>query len=147
MFKLWYDYAQASKVMFKILQPKLEQYVNQENSQADLERAGGGTSGQITNIHWVIKKGKTWKTSASIDYAKAFDYMNLKKLQKIVKEMGIPVHLTYLLRNLYADQEATVRFRQGKIDWFKIGIGVCQGCILPHCFVNLYAEYIFEMLD
>ena len=69
----------------------------------DLEKTGGGTRDQIANIHWIIekaKKEKTWKTSASIHYAKVFDYMNLNKPQKIVKEMGISVHLTYLLRNL-----------------------------------------------
>ena len=77
-----------------------------------------------------------------IDYAKAFDYVDHNKLWKILKEMGIPDHLTYLLRNLYAGQEATVRNGHETTDWFQIGKGVCQGYILsPHLF-NLYAEYI-----
>ena len=77
-----------------------------------------------------------------IDYAKAFDCVDHNKLWKILKEMGIPDHLTYLLRNLYAGQEATVRTGDGTIDWFQIGKGVCQGCILSPCLFNLYAEYI-----
>ena len=76
-----------------------------------------------------------------IDYAKAFDCVDHKKLWKILKEMGIPDHLTHLLRNLYAGQEATVRTGHGTTDWFQIGKGVCQGCILSPCF-NFYAEYI-----
>ena len=76
-----------------------------------------------------------------IDYAKAFDYVDHNKLQKILKEMGIPDHLTHLLRNLYARQEATVRTGHGTTDWFQIGKGVRQGCILSPCLFNLYAEY------
>ena len=76
-----------------------------------------------------------------IDYAKAFDSVDHNKLWKILKEMGIPDHLTCLLRNLYAGQEATVRTGRGTTDWFQIGKGVCQGCILSPCLVNLYAEY------
>ena len=79
-----------------------------------------------------------------IDYAKAFDCVSHNKLWKIRKEMGIPDHLTCLLRNLYAGQEATVRTRHGTMDWFKIGKGVCQGCILPSCLFNFYAEYIMR---
>ena len=79
-----------------------------------------------------------------IDYAKAFDCVDHKKLWKILKEMGIPDHLTYLLRNLYAGQEATVRTGQGTADWFQIGKGVLQGCILSPCLFNLYAEYIMR---
>ena len=79
-----------------------------------------------------------------IDYAKAFDYVNHSKLWKILKEMGIPNHLTCLLRNLYAGQEATVRTGYGTTDWFQIGKGVCQGCILSPCLFNLYAEYIMR---
>ena len=82
-----------------------------------------------------------------IDYAKAFDSVDHKKLWKILKEMGIPAHLTCLLRNLYAGQEATVRTGHGKTDWFQIGKGVCQGCILSPCLFNLYAEYIMRTLD
>ena len=79
-----------------------------------------------------------------IDYAKAFDCVDHNKLWKILKEMGIPDHLTCLLRNLYADQEATVRTGHGTTDWFQIGKGVYQGCILSPCFFNLYAEYILR---
>ena len=79
-----------------------------------------------------------------IDYAKAFDCVDHNKLWKILKEMGIPDHLTCLLRNLYAGQEATVRTRHGTTDGFQIGKGVCQGCILSPCLLNLYAEYIMR---
>ena len=79
-----------------------------------------------------------------IDHAKAFDCVDHNKLWKILREMGIPDHLTYLLRNLYADQEATVRTGHGTTDWFQIGKGVRQGCILSPCLFNLYAEYIMR---
>ena len=79
-----------------------------------------------------------------IDYAKAFDYVEHNKLGKILKEMGIPGHLTYLLRNLYGGQEATVRTGNGTTDWFQIGKGVRQGCVLSHCLFNVYAEYIMR---
>ena len=79
-----------------------------------------------------------------IDYAKAFDCVDHNKLWKILKEMGIPDHLTCLLRNLYAGQEATVRTGRGTTDWFQIGEGVCQGCILSPCLFNLHAEYIMR---
>ena len=79
-----------------------------------------------------------------IDYAKAFDCVDHNKLWKILKEIGIPEHLTYLLRNLYAGQEATVRTGHEKTDWFQIGKGVCQGCILSPCLFNFYAEYIMR---
>ena len=79
-----------------------------------------------------------------MDYTKAFDCVDHNKLWKILKELGIPDHLTCLLRNLYAGQEATVRTRHGKTDWFQIGKGVCPGCILSPCLFNLYAEYIIR---
>ena len=79
-----------------------------------------------------------------IDYAKSFDYVDHHKLWKIIQEMGLPDHLTCLLRNLYADQEATVRTRHGTTDWFQIGKGVCQGCVLLPCLFNFYAEYIMR---
>ena len=79
-----------------------------------------------------------------IDYAKAFDCVDHNKLWKILKKMGIPDHLTCLLRNLYEDQEATVRTGHGTTEWFQIGKGVCQGCILSPCSLNLYAEYIMR---
>ena len=79
-----------------------------------------------------------------IDYAKAFDCVDHNKLWKILQEMGIPDHLTCLLRNLYAGQKATVRTGHGTTDWFQVGKGVCQGCILSPCLFNLYAEYIIR---
>ena len=79
-----------------------------------------------------------------IDYTKAFDYVENNKLWKILKERGIPDHLTCFLRNLYADQEATVRTGHGTTEWFQIGKGVCQGCILSTCLFNLYSEYIIR---
>ena len=79
-----------------------------------------------------------------IDYEKAFDCVDHNKLWKILQEMGIPDHLTCLLRNLYTGQEATVRTGHGTTDWFQIGKGVCQGCILSPCLFNLYAEYIMR---
>ena len=90
-----------------------------------------------------LKKQEFQKNSfCFIDYAKVFDYMDHKKLWKILQEMRIPDHLTYLLRNLYAGQEATVRTGHGTTDFFQIGKGVRQGCILSPCLFNLYAEYI-----
>ena len=110
-------------------------------------RKGRGTKDQIANILWVIEKAREFHENiyfCFIDYAKAFDCVNHSKLWKILKEMGIPDHLTCLLRNLYAGQEATVRTGQGKTDWFQIGKGVRQGCILSPCLFNLYAEYIMR---
>ena len=105
------------------------------------------TRDQIANIHWIIKKGREFQKNiyfCFIDYAKAFDCVDHNKLWKILKEMGIPDYLTCLLRNLYAGQEATVRTGHGKTDWFQIGKGVCQGCILSPCLLNLYAEHIMR---
>ena len=138
----------TSKVMLKILQARLQQYVNHElpDVQAGF-RKGRGTRDQIANIHWIIKKiGEFQKNIyfCFIDYAKTFDCVDHNKLWKILKEMGIPDHLTCLLRNLYAGQEATVRTGNGTTDWFQIGKGVCQGCILSPCLSNLYAEYIMK---
>ena len=97
--------------------------------------------------NWIIKKAKEFQKNmyfCFIDYAKAFDCVNHHKLWKILKEMGIPDHLTCLLRNLHAGQESTVRTGLGTRDWFQIGKGVCQGCILSPCLFNLYAEYIMR---
>ena len=129
--------------MFKILQARLQQYVNRElpDVQAGF-RKGRGTRDQIANIHWIIKKAREFKKNiyfCFIDYAKAFDCVDHNKLWKILKVMGIPYHLTCLLRNLYASQEATVRIRHGT-DWFQIGKGVHQGYILSPCLFNLNAE-------
>ena len=101
---------------------------------------------QIANISWIIKKAKEFQKNIYfyfIDYAKAFD-VDHNKLWKILKEMGIPDYLTCLLGNLYAGQEATVRTGHGTTDWFQIGKGVRQGCILSTCLLNLYAEYIMR---
>ena len=112
----------ASKVMLKILQARLQQYVNRElpDVQAGL-RKGRGTRNQIANIHWFMGKGREFQKGiyfCFIDYAKAFDCVDHNKLWKILKEMGISDHLTCLLRNLYAGQEATVRPGHGTTNWF-----------------------------
>ena len=99
------------------------------------------------NICWIIKKTREFQKNiyfCFIDYAKAFDCVDHNKLWKILKEMGIPDHLTCLLRNVYAGQEATVRTGHGTTDWLQIRKGVCQGCILSHCLFNFYAEYIMR---
>ena len=150
--------------MFKILQGRLQQYMNQElpDVQAGF-RKGRGTRDQIANIHWIIGKAREFiKTSTSasfsfcliyyakasnfclIYYAKASDCVDDNKLWKILKEVGIPDHLTCLLRNLYAGQEAPFTTGHGTIDWFQNGKGVHQGCILSPCLFNLYAEYIMR---
>ena len=108
---------------------------------------GRGTRNQIANICWIIEKSREFQKNTYfcfIDYAKAFDCVNHKKLWKILKEMGIPDHLTCLLRNLHAGQEATVRTGHGATDWFQIGKGVRQGCILSPCLFNFYGEYIMR---
>ena len=105
------------------------------------------TRGQITNILWIIEKAREFQKNiyfCLIDYAKAFDCVDHNKLWKILKEMGISDHLTHFLSNLYAGQEATVRTGHGTTDWFQIGKGVCQGCILSPCLFNLYAESIMR---
>ena len=104
-----------------------------------------GTRDQIANIRWIMEKAREFQKHIHfcfIDYAKAFDCVDHNKLWRIRKEMGIPDHLTCLLRNLYAGQEATVRTAHGTAHWFQIGKGVRQGCILSPCLFNLYAEYI-----
>ena len=138
----------ASKVMFKILQARLQQYVNRAfpNAQTGL-RKGRGTRDQIANIRWMIKKAREFQKNiyvCFIDYAKAFDCVDHNKLWKILKEMGIPDHLTCLLRNMYAGQEATVRTGHETTDWFQIRKGIHQGCILSPCLFNLYVEYIMR---
>src|SRR5574340_764220 len=134
--------------MLKILQARLQQYVNCElpDVQADF-RKGRGTRDQIANICWIMENAQEFQKNiylCFIDYAKAFDSVDHNKLWKILKEMGIPNHLTCLLRNLYAGQEATVKTGHGTTDWFQIGQGVRQGCILSPCLFNLYAEYIMR---
>ena len=110
-------------------------------------RKGRGTRNQIANIRWIIKKAREFQKNiyfSFIDYTKAFNCVDHNKLWKIPKEVGIADHLTCLLRNLYAGQEATVRTAHGTTDWFPIGKGVCQGCILSPCLFNFYAEYIMR---
>ena len=135
------------KVMLKILQTRLQQYMNCEVPEVQAGfRKGRGTRDQIANIHWIIEKAREFQKNiyfCFIDYAKAFDYDH-NKLWEILKEMGIPDHLTCLLRNLYAGQDATVRTGLERTDWFQIGKGVHQGCILSLCLFNLYAEYIMR---
>ena len=102
-------------------------------------RKGRETTYQIENIHWIIKKAREFQKNIYfwfIDYAKDFDFVNHNKLWKILKEMGIPDDLTCLLRNLYAGQEATVRTGHGTANWFQIGKGVHQGCIVSPCFMQ-----------
>ena len=134
--------------MLKILQARLQQYVNHElpDVQAGF-RKGRGTRDKIANNHWIIEKAREFQKNiyfCFIDYAKPIDCVDHNKLWKILKEMGIPYHLTCILRNLYAGQEATVRTGHGTTDWFKVGKGVCQGYILSPCLFNLYAEYIMQ---
>ena len=132
--------------MLKSLQARLQQYVNWELPDVEVGfRKGRGTREQIANIHWIIEKAREFQKNiylCFIDYAKAFNCVDHNKLWEILKEMGIPDHLTCLLRNLHAGQEATVRTGHGTTDWFQIGKGVCQGCILSPCLFNLYAEQI-----
>ena len=123
---------------------RLQQYVNRElpDVQAGLRKVRG-TRDQIVNIRWIIEKARQFqKYICFIDYSKAFNCVDHNKLWKILKEMGIPDHLTCLLRNLYVGKEATVRTLHGTTDQFKIGKGVHQSCILSNCLFNLYTEYI-----
>ena len=134
--------------MLKILQARLQQYANHElpDVQAGF-RKGRRTRDQIANIRWIMEKAREFQKNiyfCFIDYAKAFDCVDHNKLWKILKEMGIPDHLTCLQRNLYADQEATVRTGHGTTHWFQIGKGVLQGYILSPCLFKLYAEYIMR---
>ena len=134
--------------MLKILQARLQQYMNREppDVQAGF-RKGRGTRDQIANIRWITEKAREFQRNiyfCFIDYAKAFDCVDHHKLWKILKEMELSDHVTCLLRNLYAGQEATVRTGHGITDWFQIGKGVRQGCILSACLLNFYAEYIMR---
>ena len=109
-------------------------------------RKGRGTRDQIANICWVIEKARKFQKNiyfCFIDYTKTFNRVDHNKL-KILQEMRVLDYLTCLLRNLYVGQEATARTEHGTTDWFQIGKGVCQGCILSPCLFNLYAEYIMR---
>ena len=132
--------------MLKILHGRLQHNVNQElpDIQAGF-RKRRGTRDQIANIHWIIKKARVFHKTICfcfIDYAKAFEGTDHDKLWKALRDMGTPDHLTCLLRNLFAGQEATVRTPYGKTDWFKIKKGVQQGCLLSTCLFNQDAEHI-----
>ena len=150
--KEWSNYytiiliSHTSKVMLKILQTRLQQYVNKELPDVKAGfREDRGTRDQIANVHWIIEKAREFHENiylCFINYTKVFDCVDHNKLWKILKETGIPNHLTCLLRNMYAGQEASVRTRHETIDWFKTGKGVHQGCILSPCLFNLYAENI-----
>ena len=135
-----------SSHMLKILQARLQEYMNRE--LPDVQggfRKGRGTRDQIAIICWIIDKAREFQKNIYFcytDYAKAFDCVDHSKLWTILQETGIPDHLTCLLRNLFAGQEATVSTRHGTADWFQIGKGVCQGCILSPCLFNFYTEYI-----
>ena len=130
--------------MLKILQARLQQYVNRELSDVQAGfRKSRGTRDQIANIHWIIEKAREFQKNiyfCFIGYAKAFDCVDHNKLWTILKEMGIPDHLACLLRNLYAGQEATIRTECGTTDWFQIGKGVHQGCILSPWNVTLHSS-------
>ena len=136
----------AGKLMLKILQARLQQYVNHElpDVQAGF-RIGRGITDQIANIRWIVEKAREFQKNiyfCFIDYAKAFDCVDHSKLWKILKKMGIQDYLTFLLKNLYASQEAIVRIGHETTDWFQIGKGVGQGCIFSPCLFNLYVECV-----
>ena len=131
--------------MLKTLQARLQQYMNSElpDVQTGFRKARVSRD-QIANIHWIIEKAREYQKNiyfCFIDYTKAFDSVDHNKLWKILQQMGIPDHLTCLLRNRYAGQ-VTVRTGHGKTDWFQTGKGVCQAYILSHCLFNFCAEYI-----
>ena len=136
--------AHTNKVMLKILQARRQQNMHRElpDVQAGFIK-GRGTRDQIANICWTIGKARGFQNNiyiCFIEYTKAFVWITTN--WKILHEMGTPDHLIFLLRNPYAAQESTVRTRHGTMDWFQIGKGVCQGCILSPCLFNLYAENI-----
>ena len=132
--------------MLKILQARLQKYVSHGFPDVPAGfRKGRGTRDQIANICWIMEKTRKFQKNiyfCFIDYAKAFVWITID--WKILKVMGIPEHLTCLLGNLYAGQEATVRTGHGTTDWFQIGKGVCQGCIFSTCLFNWYAGYIMR---
>ena len=139
-------HSHASKGMLKILQARLQQYVNRElpDVQASF-RKGRRTRDLIAKFRWIIEKAREFQKNiyfCFIDYIKASDCVDHNKLWKILKEMGISEHLTCLLRNLYAGQEATIRTGHGTTDWFRVEKGVHEGCTLSPCLFNLHAEYI-----
>ena len=138
----------ASKIMLKILQARLQQYMNCQIPDVPAGfRKGRGPRNQIANIHWIIENSREFQKNVYfcfIYYTKAFDCVDHNQLWKILQEIGIPDHLICLLRNLYAGQEATVRNGHETTDWFQIGKEVRQSCILSPCLFNLNAEYIMQ---
>ena len=132
--------------MLKILQARLRQYMNHELPDVQAgSRKGRGTGNQIANICWIIEKAREFQKNiyfCTIDYAKAFDYVDHSKLWKVLQEIGMPDYLTCLLRNLYESQEAALRTGHGAMDGFWIGKGVCQVYILWLRLFSLHAEYI-----
>ena len=140
----------ANKVMLKILQARVQQYVNFELPDVQTGfRKGKGTKDQIANIHWIVKSAREFQKNiyfCFIDCAKAFDCVDHNKLLEILQKMGIPDHVTCLLRNLYADQEATVSTGHGTTDWFQTGKGVHQytSVYVFTLLFNLYVEYIMQ---
>ena len=143
-------FSHASKVMLKILQARLQQYMILK--LPDIEagfRKGRETRDQIANIHWIMEKARELQKSfyfCFTDYAKAFDCVDHNKLWTILKEKGLSIYLTSLLRNLCAGQETTVRTKHGTMNYFKIEEGVHLGCVLSPCLFNLYAEYVMQKL-
>ena len=138
----------ASKVMLKIFHARLQHYANQELLEVQAGfRKGRGIRDQIANICWIIEKAREFQKNiflCFINYAKTFDCVDHDKLQKALREMGTPDHLTCLLRSLYESQEATVRSLYGTVDWFRTEKGVKQGCLLSPCLFNLYTENIMR---
>ena len=134
--------------MLKILQARLQQYMNHELPDVQAEfRKGRGTRDQIANIRRIIEKAREFQKNiyfCFVDHTKAFDCVDHNKLWKILKEMGIADHLTCLLRNLYAGHEATVRTGHGTTDWFRIRKGLYEVCMLSPYLFNLHAEYIMR---
>lgn len=141
----------ASKILLKIIQQRLQQVIDQElpDVQAGF-RKGRGTRDHIANIRWIIEKTREYQKDlymCFIDYSKAFDCVEHDKLWVALRDLGVPVHLIKLIRSLYIDQEAMVRTLYGDTDWFRIGKGVRQGCILSPFLFNLYAEVIMRKLN
>ena len=151
IFKLMYNCtSHASKVILKILQARLQQYMNRELPDVQVGfRKVRGIRDQIANIRWIAQKAREFQKNIYFcftDYAKAFDCVHHNKLWKILKEMGIPDHLTCLLRNLHAGQEATVRTRHETTDWFNIRKGIRQCCICHPAYLTYMQSTSCEML-
>lgn len=138
----------CSKVLLRVIQKRMEQYMERElpEEQAGFRR-GRGTCDHIANMRWLMETAREHRKEVFfcfIDYSKAFDCIDHNRLWNVLKKMGIPEHLIRLMRNLYGSQEATVRTSHGDTDWFNIGKGVRQGCILSPYLFNLYAEAVMR---